>query len=151
MDKEIRLRPLKKCSSRFRNELEDSLQQDEDGLKWFKDDGIQAGSPVVPILLKIEEGIDVFMVLVNRRPAGFFCYNGAEAGYWIALSFRGRGITGRVLNGFDSKIKKADPNKRIILRIEGENIPSRRLAENLGFEVIGEQESKGTKFLVYAR
>lgn len=155
VDKETHLRPLKKCSSRTLNKLEDSLQQDKDGLKWFESSGIRAGTPVVPILNS--EGIDVFVILVKHYPAGFICHNmgdhssEVEVGYWIALPFRRKGIGRKVLSAFNNMIKEEDPNKTVTLRIEERNFPSRKLAENLGFVVIREQESNGVNYLVYTQ
>lgn len=93
---------------------------------------------------------------MKHDPVGFICHNfGAskevEVGYWIALPFRRKGIGRRVLSAFNKMIKEADPNKTVTLWIEGRNFPSRKLAENLGFVVIREQESNGVNYLVYTQ
>jgi hypothetical protein len=154
VDEVIRLRPLKKCSSHIQKRLEESLQQDRDGLKWFASSGIKVGSPVVPVLKDID--IDVFVVLMKHDPVGFICHNfGASkevgVGYWIALPFRRKGITRKVLSTVSRMIKKMDPNKTVTLRIQRKNLPSRRLAENLGFVVVRELETNGVSYLVYAQ
>jgi RimJ/RimL family protein N-acetyltransferase len=154
--KGIRLRLLEKCSKRLQNKLEISLQQDEDGLKWFETDGIQAGTDVVPVLLK-KEDTDVFMILVKGVPAGYIYRNlkdapeEVEVAYWIAPSFRRKGLARKVLSIFNCKIKKMDPNTKVTLWIEKNNWPSRQLAESLGFSLDREEEYENTWFLVYAQ
>jgi len=57
----------------------------------------------------------------------------AEIGYWLAESFQGRGVMTRAVAGLARVLFEERGFNRLEIRCQSENLPSRRVAERLGF------------------
>jgi ribosomal-protein-serine acetyltransferase len=57
----------------------------------------------------------------------------AEFGYWLAAPYRGRGLMTRAVAGLARVMFEEQGFNRLEIRCERENLPSRRVAERLGF------------------
>ncbi|MEJ2358476.1 MAG: GNAT family protein [Deinococcales bacterium] len=57
----------------------------------------------------------------------------AEFGYWLAAAHRGRGLMTRAVAGLTRVMFEEQGFNRLEIRCERENLPSRKVAERLGF------------------
>lgn len=74
----------------------------------------------------------------------------AEISYWIYPPYRGRGFARRALKLVLEWSKRERGINRFVLRIERDNIASRRLAASIGFVLSGEErDGDGRLRLVY--
>lgn len=57
----------------------------------------------------------------------------AEIGYWLAAGFQGRGVMTRAVAGLARVLFEQRGFNRLEIRCQSDNLPSRRVAERLGF------------------